>query len=164
MATCIALDSESLRLERLNENLDRLQLEAEVICADASDPDSWWDGNQFDRILLDAPCSATGVIRRHPDIRWLRKPADIEALQTLQQRILDALWPTLKPGGTLLYATCSILPDENSAQIQQFLARQQDATLVPVSDSETNDQLGRQILPGEQQMDGFYYARLLKSV
>ena len=164
MATCIALDSESLRLERLNENLDRLQLEAEVICADASDPDSWWDGNQFDRILLDAPCSATGVIRRHPDIRWLRKPADIEALQTLQQRILDALWPTLKPGGTLLYATCSILPDENRTQIQQFLARQQDATLVPVSDSETNYQPGRQILPGEQQMDGFYYARLLKSV
>ena len=131
---------------------------------DAAKPETWWDGQHFDRILLDAPCSATGVIRRHPDIRWLRKSSDIDALAALQAEILTSLWQTLKPGGTLLYATCSILPQENSQQISAFLERNADATLVPVIKTETPSKPGRQILPGEQQMDGFYYARLVKSL
>ncbi|MDC8829141.1 16S rRNA (cytosine(967)-C(5))-methyltransferase RsmB [Alteromonas sp. chi3] len=159
----IALDNESARLTRMSENMARLQLSAELVCADAADTRSWWDGNQFDRILLDAPCSATGVIRRHPDIRWLRKASDIEALQTLQYRILENLWPTLKSGGVLVYATCSVLPVENTAQIARFLSEHSDASLLKMDSQETAEQPGRQILPGEQQMDGFYYARLLKS-
>lgn len=130
---------------------------------DAANPSEWWDGELFDRILLDAPCSATGVIRRHPDIRWLRKSSDIDNLAALQQNILQALWTILKPGGTLLYATCSILPQENKAQIRQFLAATEDASLSPMVKTETAENPGRQILPGEQQMDGFYYARLVKS-
>jgi 16S rRNA (cytosine967-C5)-methyltransferase len=163
LAALIALDSEASRLERMTENLQRLQLNANLVCADAAAVDSWWDGKPFDRILLDAPCSATGVIRRHPDIRWLRKSADIEVLQALQYKILANLWRTLKPGGTLVYATCSVLPVENKAQISRFLQEHSDAQLLPIQPGETIEQPGRQILPGEQQMDGFYYARLLKS-
>ena len=163
LAQLIALDSEASRLTRMTENLQRLQLHANLVCADAAELDSWWDGNCFDRILLDAPCSATGVIRRHPDIRWLRKSADIEVLQALQYKILTNLWRTLKPGGTLVYATCSVLPVENKAQISRFLQEHSDAQLLPIQPGETIEQPGRQILPGEQQMDGFYYARLLKS-
>ncbi len=163
LAELIALDSEASRLERMTENLQRLQLHASLVCADAAEVDNWWDGKSFDRILLDAPCSATGVIRRHPDIRWLRKSADIEVLQALQYKILANLWRTLKPGGTLLYATCSVLPVENKAQISRFLQEHSDAQLLPIQPGETIEQPGRQILPGEQQMDGFYYARLLKS-
>ncbi|GGF64735.1 16S rRNA (cytosine(967)-C(5))-methyltransferase RsmB [Alteromonas lipolytica] len=159
----IALDSEASRLKRMTENLTRLQLSAELVCADAAAPENWWDGNLFDRILLDAPCSATGVIRRHPDIRWLRKAADIETLETLQYRIFTQLWRTLKPGGTLVYATCSILPNENTRQVSRFLSEHSDASLMPIYQEETPERPGRQILPGEQQMDGFYYARLLKS-
>ncbi|MBR9794266.1 MAG: 16S rRNA (cytosine(967)-C(5))-methyltransferase RsmB [Gammaproteobacteria bacterium] len=163
LAELIALDSEASRLERMTENLKRLQLHANLVCADAAEVDGWWDGKPFDRILLDAPCSATGVIRRHPDIRWLRKSADIEVLQALQYKILSNLWRTLKPGGTLVYATCSVLPVENKAQISRFLQEHSDAQLLPIQPGETIEQPGRQILPGEQQMDGFYYARLLKS-
>lgn len=163
LADCVAVDSDAKRLERVEENLRRLQLQASVLCEDVQNPNAWWDGQQFDRILLDAPCSATGVIRRHPDIMWLRKSADIEQLVTLQQSILQALWHTLKPGGTLLYATCSILEEENQAQIRQFLAHNNDCQLSPIIETETVDQPGKQILPGEQGMDGFYYARLLKS-
>lgn len=163
LAQLIALDSEASRLTRMTENLQRLQLHANLVCADAAELDSWWDGNCFDRILLDAPCSATGVIRRHPDIRWLRKSADIEVLQALQHKILSNLWRTLKPGGTLVYATCSVLPVENKAQISRFLQEHSNAQLLPIQPGETIEQPGRQILPGEQQMDGFYYARLLKS-
>ena len=163
LAQLIALDSEASRLTRMTENLQRLQLHANLVCADAAELDSWWDGNCFDRILLDAPCSATGVIRRHPDIRWLRKSADIEVLQALQYKILTNLWRTLKPGGTLVYATCSVLPVENKAQISRFLQEHSNAQLLPIQPGETIEQPGRQILPGEQQMDGFYYARLLKS-
>ena len=158
----IALDSEASRLERVKENLQRLGHQASIICADAGAIDSWWDGKPFDRILLDAPCSATGVIRRHPDIRWLRKAFDIPALVELQQQILNALWQTLKPGGHLLYATCSILPQENCQQIERFLQQHTDACLLPLPGSDA-ESVGRQILPGEQQMDGFYYAMLLKS-
>ena len=163
LAELIALDSEASRLTRMSENLQRLQLHADLVCADAAEVDGWWDGKPFDRILLDAPCSATGVIRRHPDIRWLRKSADIEVLQALQYKILSNLWRTLKPGGTLVYATCSVLPVENKAQISRFLQEHSNAQLLPIQPGETIEQPGRQILPGEQQMDGFYYARLLKS-
>ena len=163
LAELIALDSEASRLKRMTENLQRLQIHANLVCADAAEVNSWWDGKPFDRILLDAPCSATGVIRRHPDIRWLRKSADIEVLQALQYKILTNLWRTLKPGGTLVYATCSVLPVENKAQISRFLQEHSNAQLLPIQPGETIEQPGRQILPGEQQMDGFYYARLLKS-
>ena len=155
-----AIDVEEHRLSRVKENLQRLQLSAHLIAGDATQPDTWWDGKLYDRILLDAPCSATGVIRRHPDIKWLRKADDIEKLSVLQQQILKNIWPLLKSGGTLLYATCSILPQENDQQIEQFLANNSDATLVKINDS---DQIGWQILPSEQNMDGFYYAKLIKS-
>ncbi|MCW8108848.1 16S rRNA (cytosine(967)-C(5))-methyltransferase RsmB [Alteromonas ponticola] len=163
LAECIALDNETARLARLEENMRRLKHSVKVLHADALDTESWWDGNLFDRILLDAPCSATGVIRRHPDIRWLRKASDIEKLVALQQKMLNTLWPLLKKGGSLLYATCSILPQENVRQIAGFLASHSDAKLDPILNNETNDLPGRQILPGEGQMDGFYYARLIKS-
>ena len=159
----LALDADATRLKRVEENMTRLQHTVDIKQGDATAPDTWWDGELFDRILLDAPCSATGVIRRHPDIRWLRKSSDIDNLAALQRQILDTLWALLKPGGTMLYATCSILPQENTQQIQQFLAQTPDAQLSPVTKIETRERPGRQILPGEQQMDGFYYARLVKS-
>jgi 16S rRNA (cytosine967-C5)-methyltransferase len=159
----LALDADATRLKRVEENMTRLQHTVDIKQGDATAPDTWWDGELFDRILLDAPCSATGVIRRHPDIRWLRKSSDIDNLAALQRQILDTLWALLKPGGTMLYATCSILPQENTQQIQQFLAQTPDAQLSPVTKIETSERPGRQILPGEQQMDGFYYARLVKS-
>ncbi len=160
---CLAIDNDAKRLVRVEENLSRLQLNAEIQCADIANTDVWWDGQQFDRILLDAPCSATGVIRRHPDILWLRKPSDIEVLTHIQKEILNSLWKTLKPGGTLLYATCSILTDENQDQIIEFLKNHSDAQWQPIHADETIEQPGKQILPGEHDMDGFYYARLLKS-
>ncbi|MBT0586656.1 16S rRNA (cytosine(967)-C(5))-methyltransferase RsmB [Alteromonas oceanisediminis] len=160
---CVALDNDAQRLKRVEDNLNRLKHSATLLCADAALTDDWWDGIAFDRILLDAPCSATGVIRRHPDIRWLRKRTDIDTLVNVQATILRALWRCLKPGGTLLYATCSILPSENTQQVQRFLAETADAQLDPITDSETVEFPGRQILPGEEQMDGFYYARLIKS-
>ncbi len=108
----------------------RLNLDATVLCADARYPEQWWKGDKFDRILPDAPCSATGVIRRHPDIKWLRRGEDIAALATLQAEIFDAMWLQLKTGGTLVYATCSITPQENCDQVKAFLARTSDATLI----------------------------------
>ena len=161
---CIALDVDQARLKRVEENLQRLAHKATLITGDASQPDTWWDGQQFDRILLDAPCSATGIIRRHPDIKWLRKKSDIEVLVDLQKQILKNIWPLLKPGGTLLYATCSILPEENTQQVASFLASTPDAELLKIEEDESETEPGRQILPGEGQMDGFYYARLLKSI
>lgn len=159
----VALDIDQQRMLRVTENLSRLGLHATISIGDATSTESWWDGQQFDRILLDAPCSATGVIRRHPDIKWLRKSSDIDALCELQQRILDQVWTTLKPGGTLLYATCSILPEENVQQISGFLARTPSASLSAITDTESATKPGRQILPGQGQMDGFYFARLIKS-
>lgn len=163
LAYCLALDADEKRLQRVHENMDRLKHSVEIKQGDATNPSQWWDGELFDRILLDAPCSATGVIRRHPDIRWLRKSSDTDHLAALQREILNALWKLLKPGGTLLYATCSILPKENKAQVARFIAETEDANLQPIIKTETNENPGRQILPGEQQMDGFYYARLIKS-
>lgn len=162
LAGLVALDSDAKRLVRVHDNLQRLQLTAQVICGDAARPQAWWSGPDFDRILLDAPCSATGVIRRHPDIKWLRRNEDIAELVILQGKILDALWCKLKPGGTLLYATCSVLPDENCEQIKAFVARTPDAQLVPLPQDGGVDRPGWQLLPGEGNMDGFYYAKLIK--
>lgn len=159
-AQVLALDKDAKRLDRVRDNLARLGHQAEIKAADAATPRQWWDGQPFDRILLDVPCSATGVIRRHPDIRWLRKAADIAALATLQQQILIQIWPLLKPGGTLLYATCSVLPAENQLQISQFLAHHPDAEAVALGAGINDSQM--QILPGEQQADGFFYAKLSK--
>lgn len=155
----VAIDCDENRLKRVHENLERLQLQAEVICGDARYPEEWWNGEKFDRILLDAPCSATGVIRRHPDIKWLRRGSDIEALAELQSEILDAMWRQLKPNGTLVYATCSITPQENAQQVSAFLTRTNNVELV----GSERDNPGRQILPGEENMDGFYYAVLRKT-
>ncbi|WP_428478144.1 16S rRNA (cytosine(967)-C(5))-methyltransferase RsmB [Photobacterium japonica] len=155
----VAIDCDDHRLKRVHENLQRLNLDAQVLCADARYPEQWWQGEQFDRILLDAPCSATGVIRRHPDIKWLRRADDITALAVLQAEIVDAMWQQLKPGGTLVYATCSITPQENRDQVSAFLSRTADATLI----GSELDNPGRQILPGEHDMDGFYYAVMKKS-
>lgn len=159
-AQLLALDKDAKRLDRVRDNLTRLGHQADIKAADAATPRQWWDGQQFDRILLDVPCSATGVIRRHPDIRWLRKAADIQALATLQQQILIQIWPLLKPGGTLLYATCSVLPAENQLQISQFLAHHPDAEAVALGAGINDSQM--QILPGEQQADGFFYAKFSK--
>jgi 16S rRNA (cytosine967-C5)-methyltransferase len=161
LAKMTAIDIEESRLLRVKENLSRLNLSAEVITADAASQE-WWDGQLFDRILLDAPCSATGVIRRHPDIKWLRKAEDIEKLAILQQQILKNIWSLLKPGGTLLYATCSILPEENIQQIEEFLSENNNAKLVSITNEKTD--IGWQILPNEQSMDGFYYAKLEKTI
>ena len=160
-AEVTALDADGERLERVEENLERLGLQAAVVASDAADTAEWWDGTPFDRILLDAPCSATGVIRRHPDIKLLRTPKDVRNLAEEQARLLDALWPLLKPGGTLLYATCSILPEENEAQVAAFLARTNDAEEIAI-EAEWGHQRphGRQLFPGEEGMDGFYYALL----
>ncbi len=157
-AIVTAIDADENRLRRIKENLSRLGLNAEVKHADARYPSAWHTGPAFDRILLDAPCSATGVIRRHPDIKWLRRDSDIPALVTLQAEILDAMWQQLAPGGTLIYATCSVLPDENAEQIRAFLTREPTGILR----TGTHDQPGRQLLPGEHDMDGFYYACLEK--
>lgn len=159
----VAIELEEKRAKRIEENLVRLGHRANVIIGDASQPASWWDGQLFDRILLDAPCSATGIIRRHPDIKWLRKAKDIDVLTEIQSKILDATWALLKPGGTMLYATCSILPEENHQQILHFLSRTPNALLDETFCNDSKKKPGRQFLPGEQQMDGFYYARLLKS-
>ncbi|BBN58657.1 16S rRNA (cytosine(967)-C(5))-methyltransferase RsmB [Hydrogenovibrio marinus] len=161
----LALEKEPERIERLSENLHRLQLDAEVDVGDASQPDDWWNGTRFDKILLDAPCSATGIIRRHPDIKWHRTMEDIEALVETQSDILRALWQTLKPGGRLLYSTCSVMPQENGLQMEAFLAETADAKEIPIEREWgfKQDLPGKQILPGSEGMDGFYYCLLEKS-
>ncbi|MFZ5622303.1 MAG: 16S rRNA (cytosine(967)-C(5))-methyltransferase RsmB [Pseudomonadota bacterium] len=168
LAELVALDSDAQRAQRIHENLTRLRLDATVIVGDAGAPDGWWDGRPFDRILLDAPCSATGVIRRHPDIKSLRRASDIDELARSQARLVDALWPLLAPGGMLVYATCSVLRRENEAQIAACLQRRADAEErrldMPWGVACRH---GRQILPGDADaggvgMDGFYYACLVK--
>jgi len=160
----LALDSDRQRASRISDTLDRLGLKATIKCADAATLDSWWDGQPFDRILLDVPCSATGVIRRHPDILHLREDRDIASLTRIQAEILDALWRTLKPGGIMLYATCSILKDENERQLTGFLSSHRAAKEILIDSNQGQPvSVGRQILPGENGMDGFYYARLMKT-
>lgn len=159
----MALDLEPARLERVRENLQRLKLHATLKAADGRALDDWWDGQTFQRILLDAPCSATGVIRRHPDIKLARQPDDIAALATLQGELLDQLWQTLEVGGILVYATCSVLPEENSQVIAAFLQRQCDARQLPIPGEYGLEQpCGRQLLPQPDGHDGFYLAKLLK--
>lgn len=163
LAELVAIDSDPKRLLRVHDNLARLGLSATALAADAADTSAWWDGAAFDRILLDAPCSASGVIRRHPDIKLLRRPDDIDQLAKLQQRLLTALWPTLADGGILLYATCSVLRAENDQQIAAFLAAEQSAALLPIDASwGIATDCGRQLLPRIDGNDGFYYARLQK--
>lgn len=163
LAGVVAVDLEAKRLVRVRENLARLGLSAELIAADGRDTATWWDGKPFQRILLDAPCSATGVIRRHPDIKLTRQPDDIAALAVLQGELLDALWPTLEVGGILLYATCSTLPTENTEVIQAFLARTSGARELDLATAAGIKQPhGRQLLAQEGGHDGFYYAKLIK--
>lgn len=158
-----ALDIDASRLERVRENLKRLQLEAEVVAGDAAEPEGEWSQTQYDRILLDVPCSATGVIRRHPDIKLLRRRSDLSTLSELQGRILRNVWPMLKPGGILLYATCSLIPRENEQQVERFLSEHDEARERPIEASWGHARsVGRQTLPGEDHMDGFYYACLEK--
>src|SRR5690606_16568154 len=163
LAEVVALDLEPKRLQRVQENLQRLQLKATLTAADARDTQAWWDGKPFQRILLDAPCSATGVIRRHPDIKLARQADDIAPLAILQGVMLDALWPTLEVGGVLLYATCSVLPTENREVIEAFLNRTPGARELDLPDAFGLQQPhGRQLLPQEDGHDGFYYAKLIK--
>ena len=158
-----AVDIDAERLEKVGQNLRRLGQSARLLVGNAAEPDTWWDGQSYDRILLDAPCSATGVIRRHPDIKVLRRAADITPLVELQAQILNAVWLLLKPGGMLLYATCSVLPRENSEQVEAFIKNCLDATPVSINaDWGHLSGAGRQILPGQNGMDGFYYACLKK--
>jgi len=163
LAAAHAVERDPARVQRLRDTLGRLGLEAQVITGDASAPGAWWDGKPYERILVDAPCTATGVIRRHPDIKLLRTASDPARMADTQFAILDAVWPLLARGGRLLYATCSVMPEENSGPVDRLLAAHADATApdlqlacgVPAPP-------GRQILPGEAGMDGFYYALLAK--
>lgn len=169
----VAVDRDAARTARLEQALARLGLGARTVCADVTDTAAWWDGARFDRILLDVPCSATGVVRRHPDIKLHRRATDLPALAATQQRMLAALWPLLAPGGRLVYATCSVLPEENQLPVQRFLAEREDAEALPIDAPPVVARSvevqwgrrvapGRQILPGEDDMDGFYYAVLRK--
>jgi len=166
--TLVAVDSDPSRIASISENLARIGRDATIIAADASNPEEWWDGAPFDGILLDAPCSAGGVIRRHPDIKLLRRESDLEGLSSLQERLLRALWPLLAPGGRLLYATCSVIAAENEAVVGQFLKNHGDALendVLPnnnIRDLMRRRVCGYQILPGSADMDGFYYACLEK--
>jgi 16S rRNA (cytosine967-C5)-methyltransferase len=162
----LALDLDPKRCERIHQNLDRLGLVAQVLSADAARAEPWWDGKPFDAILLDAPCTASGIVRRHPDVRWLRRASDVEQLARTQRNLLDALWPLLKPGGRLVYATCSVFLAEGQDQVQAFLERHTDAALCPSPGH---------LLPGHASAaeefndnhsgghDGFFYARFDKA-
>lgn len=165
----LALDSDPQRLTRVHETMVRLHLQARTAAADAGDTAAWWDGKPFDAILLDAPCSASGIVRRHPDVRWLRRASDIDALARTQVRLLDTLWPTLRPGGRLLYCTCSVFKAEGQAQIDAFLQRHGDAAvpaepaspghLLPLPDNEPD----RPPPPSGASADGFFYSLLEKT-
>ena len=160
----LALDVDRRRLNRVKETLARTGVEAELQVADASNLDAWWDDSPFDVVLLDAPCSATGIVRRQPDVLLHRKPEDLVALAALQARLLDAVWKVLRPGGAMLYTTCSILKEENEHQVAAFLSRTPDASVdtLPANYGHPAGH-GRQRLPGEQGMDGFFYARICKA-
>jgi 16S rRNA (cytosine967-C5)-methyltransferase len=158
----VAVDRDAARLERVRQNLDRLQLGATLVVADVQALDAWWDGRPFDRVLADVPCTASGVVRRHPDIKWLRRAADIGRFAAQQRDMLDALWRVLASGGKLLYATCSIFDEENSRQIGDFLARHADARRLTLSEGVTTNGIPEgQLLP-DNEHDGFFYALLEK--
>jgi 16S rRNA (cytosine967-C5)-methyltransferase len=162
----VAVELDPKRLERVRENLARGGLEGRLVCGDASRPEGWADGARFDRILLDAPCSALGVIRRHPDIRLRKAPGEIDRLPQLQRRLLEAAWTLLEPGGRLVYATCTLTRSENRDLIAEFVRATPGAVVVPAEQWPgwpgfgQADEVGRQILPGEAGADGFYYAAL----
>ncbi|MDH5231429.1 MAG: 16S rRNA (cytosine(967)-C(5))-methyltransferase RsmB [Gammaproteobacteria bacterium] len=165
LARLIAIDSDQQRLQRVSENLQRLQLYADLQCLDAANAQTVFEHEYFDRILLDAPCSATGVIRRNPDIKLHRRAQDIVQVSHTQQQLLEHLWPLLKPGGKLLYATCSLLKIENQNQIKHFINQTNNAAIVAIDrDWGHIDDFGWQILPGEAQADGFFYACLQKNL
>jgi 16S rRNA (cytosine967-C5)-methyltransferase len=158
-----ALDNDAARLERVRGNLERLGLAAHVVCGDASAPQQWWDGRRYERILADVPCSASGVVKRHPDIKWLRRPADIDRFAATQATILAALWQLLETGGKLLYATCSVFHEENALQLERFLESHRDARSLTLPGDDTNrQQPAGQILPDESH-DGFFYALVQKN-
>lgn len=159
----VAIDMDKQRIKRSEDNLKRLNLSAQLITADVGDTAQWWDAVHFDRILLDAPCSASGVIRRHPDIKLLRKSADIDKLAGIQSYLLNKVWKTLANGGILVYATCSVLQRENDQVVKQFLADTKDASLLQIEANwgQATD-FGRQLFPTVDGNDGFYYSRLLK--
>lgn len=164
-AKVLALDVDASRCQRIEQNLQRLGLQAEVRAADASQPERWWDGQAFDAILLDAPCTASGIVRRHPDVRWLRRPTDSAQLARTQAQLLQALWPLLAPGGRMLYCTCSVFRSEGDETVQAFLQRNTNARLLPSPGH---------LIPGQTptglpvvdnalgEHDGFYYALLEK--
>ena len=158
-----AIELEPWRLSKIEENLERLGFNAELICADSGDLDTWWDNVAFDKILLDVPCSATGVIRRNPDIKVNRKPADIDELISIQKALINNIWLTLKPGGKLLYATCSVMPEENEHQMAEFLSLTPDAKEIQL-DVEWGQKVshGIQLLPKQNSHDGFYYCLIEK--
>jgi len=168
LARLVAVDTNPARLERVRQNLDRGSLRAELIHGDSTTPAGWWDGEPFDRILLDAPCSALGIIRRHPDIRLRKTPADIDKLPALQTTLLQAAWGMLAHGGRLVYVTCTVTRSENRDVIGEFLGPRRDASIIASSEWPgwpnfgESDEYGRQILPGEAGADGFYYAALSK--
>lgn len=153
-----ALDADAERLERVNDNLRRLGLHARLQCADAAQPESWWDGSPVDRVLLDAPCSASGVVRRHPDVKWLRRENDVAGFASQQSRLLDGLWQVVACGGKLLYVTCSVFQEENQDQVKRFLSSHADARLVSRHSSSGGDLL----LPTEEH-DGFFHALFEKT-
>jgi 16S rRNA (cytosine967-C5)-methyltransferase len=158
-ASVTALDISKSRVKRLEENLRRLSISVTCLAADARRTDEWWDGKPFDRVLLDAPCSGTGVIRRHPDIRFIRTPDDIDKLAVSQKELMDTAWSVLKPGGALLYSTCSVMKKENELQAESFLKRHPDAA---ASELWSGGPSSHQVLPGEDDGDGFFYARFIK--
>lgn len=164
----IALDNDSERLSRVRENLARLRLTegTRVVAGDAAEPAAWWDGEPFDRVLADVPCTASGIVRRHPDAKWLRRPGDVAAFARRQQAIISALWPLVKPGGELLYVTCSVFREENEAAIGRFLAEHRDALRGPITLPADAAHSGDQLLPSPEatghNQDGFFFARLTK--
>ena len=168
LAQLVAVDIDPQRLARVSDTLSRGKLAARLIHGDAGEPESWWDGVPFDRILLDAPCSALGVIRRHPDIRLRKSPSEIDKLPAIQTRLLNSTWRMLKPGGRLVYVTCTLTRSENRDLLAAFLHSTPGATPVPAALWEgwpkfgESDGIGEQILPGEAAADGFYYAALTK--
>jgi 16S rRNA (cytosine967-C5)-methyltransferase len=164
--TLVAIDKDESRLALIDQNLQRIGRQAQLRCGNATQPGDWHDGELFDRILADVPCSASGVIRRHPDIKLLRRDDDIPNLVLQQQAILSALWPLLTPGGVMIYSTCSIFKDENEAQMAWFIDNHKNCTVNRLNSVQWGHKrpYGRQILPGQQGMDGFYYAKIHKTI
>jgi 16S rRNA (cytosine967-C5)-methyltransferase len=168
--TLVALDRDEARLDRVRQNLARLRATSDrvqVVTGDAGTPSDWWDGRPFDRILADVPCTASGIVRRHPDAKWLRRKSDLADLAGLQRRILNALWPLLAPGGLLLYATCSVFAGENEQRVGEFLAETPGALRETIRFDAEIPHDGGQLLPSgkgaRHNQDGFFYALLRKA-